>query len=142
MFPTRPQLPVTKSARVAAGSDWLVLQLRLFTNGLTQALLQLYCRLRKRRESSSPDSWLLLTLLPPAGAFLAALLLSLFAGKAAIALIVVALLYAMAGIYVSLGPTTGNAEARVATVRARWQELRTRCVPQGANQRRSRLPSR
>ena len=50
-------------------SDTLVLHLKLVASGLKRAFLQMYCSLRRRRESGSQESWLLLTLLPPAGAF-------------------------------------------------------------------------
>ena len=101
------------------GMDTIAVQLRLLAIALKQVFLRLYCPMRRRREAGAEGSWLLLALLPPVGAFLLALVLSLFAKVAAIAAIVVGVLYALFAVYVSfMGPTAQNAEATLTAVRA------------------------
>ena len=108
------------------GIDSITFQLKLVAASLHQTFLRLYCPLRKSREAGADGNWLLLALLPPAGVFLVALFFSLVAKGAAIAVIVVGVLYVILALYVSfMGPTAQNAEATLAAIRNRKQQLQS-----------------
>lgn len=124
---------------------WL-LHVRLVACTLKRLYLQLYRPIRERRESLTPDRWLLLALLPPAIAVLVALLVCLFAhGQAgqlavggAAAIFLAAAVYSLLALQASFfGPTAHNAEQALAALQDRKKALLAEIVAA-----RSRSPGR
>jgi len=123
----------TGTPTTAGGVSAWMLQLKTIGNVLKLGHLYFYRPLRRKRETLPQESWLLIALLPPAAAFLVALLLCLFARGAAEGLFVGAAVVTAvsAGVYALLavqasvfGPSVQDAEAALAAIMARLQGLR------------------
>ena len=118
------------------------LQLKLLASKANQAVLQVYCPLRRARETLPGDRWLVLAIVPPAAALLFALFLCLFTRGAAaqffagasIALTIAAAAYALLAAYASfLGPSLTDVEHALARLQDQQKALRTQMAPPSLN---------
>jgi DNA-binding beta-propeller fold protein YncE len=145
--PPAPPLPSrndTQSGRSIASARASVqaVKAKLFGSAAKQAWLQLYCPLRSKRETLSSETWFLLGILPPAAAFLLALVLIVVGGQfltgAAIALIFAALVHLVSYLYISfLGPSGQDARQALAAISAQRETLRAELA--AAQQKRDEL---